>query len=89
MPQGPSPLPTPHRPRVLLIEPDPMARAQMAELLEREGYDVTTVPTVEAAVTDAFWSGRSRLQNLLVHGRSRPRQTKESRSPTPGRPYDC
>lgn len=43
--------------RVFVIEDDEIARARMVELLEGQGYAVTVVPTMEAAITQGFWSG--------------------------------
>lgn len=43
--------------RVYVIEDDEVARGRMVDLLERHGYAVTVVPSLDAAITQGFWSG--------------------------------
>jgi DNA-binding response OmpR family regulator len=51
------PCPNGWRGRVYVIEDDPAARTRVKTLLEDQGYAVTAVPTVEAAITLGFWNG--------------------------------
>ena len=70
----PTPLGPPTSParRVFIVEPNPIARAQLAAVLEHEGYAVTAVASLEATLTSGFWNGDpARL--MILHPPAQPR----------------